>query len=111
MAERLRDGVQIRPAWFDSRSGLHIRQNRDALNVWRSLTPLNAGIETEIDWPPDRQRRNGPGRSQSRATWKPANDWLTGISSSALMFRCAGRVATQNRVSAMSSPVIGAAPP
>ncbi|MNU63033.1 hypothetical protein D3C71_522780 [compost metagenome] len=56
-------------------------------------------------------RRMTEERTQPRATWKPAKDWLTGISSSALMFRCAGRVATQNRVSAMSSPVIGWAPP
>ncbi len=55
---------------------------------------------------------NGGGwEDQPRATWKPANDWLTGISSSALMFKCGGRVATQNRVSAMSSPVMGWAPP
>ena len=55
---------------------------------------------------------NGGGlKRQSRATWKPAKDWLTGISSRALMFRWGGKVATQNRVSAMSAPVIGWAPP
>ena len=47
---------------------------------------------------------------QSRATWKPAKDWLTGISSMRLMFRCGGSVATQKIVSAMSSAVIGRAP-
>ena len=47
---------------------------------------------------------------QPRATWKPAKDWLTGISSMRLMFRCGGSVATQKIVSAMSSAVIGRAP-
>lgn len=45
-----------------------------------------------------------------RATWKPANDWLTGINSSALMLRCGGSSATHRIVAAMSSPVIGSAP-
>ncbi len=69
--------------------------------------PRNRAWTPRLDDRPINRRRDDHGRTQSRATWKPANDWLTGISSSALMFRWAGRVATQNRVSAMSSPVMG----
>ena len=46
-----------------------------------------------------------------RATWKPAKDWLTGINSIRLTLRCSGSVATQKICSAMSSAVIGLAPP
>jgi hypothetical protein len=46
----------------------------------------------------------------SRAIWKPAKDWLVGIISRRLMFRCGGRCAIQWIVSAMSSAVIGFAP-
>src|SRR3546814_7726966 len=41
----------------------------------------------------------------SRATWKPAKDWLTGISSMLLKLRCAGWLATQKMVEAMSAAV------
>lgn len=54
-----------------------------------------------------------PGRAPLQALrwiWNPANDWLTGITSSRLMLRCAGRLATHHSVSAMSSAVIGCAP-
>src|SRR3954471_20489125 len=46
----------------------------------------------------------------SRSIWKPAKDWLTGMISSRLTLTCGGSAATQNRVSAMSSAVIGLAP-
>lgn len=48
--------------------------------------------------------------AQSRATWNPANDCVTGMISSRLMLRCGGSVATWKICSAMSSAVIGLAP-
>jgi hypothetical protein len=46
----------------------------------------------------------------SRATWKPANDWVTGMISSRLTLRCGGSDASQRMVLAISSAVIGWAP-
>ncbi|MNX87306.1 hypothetical protein D3C86_1192310 [compost metagenome] len=84
---------------------------------WRVATRRGSFVEEGACIRPLHRLRRSPSpvnggglAGQSRATWKPANDWLTGINSSALTFRCGGRVATQNRVSAMSSPVIGFAP-
>ena len=46
----------------------------------------------------------------SRLTENPAQLWLTGISSIALMLRCGGRFASHQKRSARSSAVIGSMP-
>ena len=64
-----------------------------------------------------RERARAHGRSckgidrQWRWTWNAGNDCVTGMISSRLMLRCGGNVAIQNNCSAMSSAVIGLAPP
>ena len=73
--------------------------------------PENAQLHPHGSAMSQKNGLNGQIRGQaSRCTWNPANDCEVGISSSRLMLRCGGRVATQKIASAMSSAVIGWAP-
>src|SRR3546814_5054759 len=78
------------------------------------LCPYTTGFRTGSG--PDRlhlpgRHAAGVGRGRrlyaSRWICSPASDWLTGITSKRLMFRCGGRLEIHHTDSAMSPAVIG----